>query len=53
MEMKANPSVVVADRINGGVYIEFANGKSGLYPSLLLYEMLPRAEQVVEPDVLA
>ena len=47
METKPNPRVVVADRINGGVFIEFADGQSGLYSSSLLYEVLPQAEQIV------
>jgi len=46
MEMQANPRVVVADRVDGGVFIEFVDGKNALYSSSLLYEMLPRAEQI-------
>jgi len=33
--------------MNGGVYIEFADGQSGLYSSSLLYGILPEAEQIV------
>lgn len=51
METKPKSRVVVADRIDGGVYIEFADGKNGLYPAALLYEMLPKAEQIVEAGV--
>lgn len=51
METKSNPRVVVADRVDGGVFIEFADGKSGLYSSSLLYEILPRAEQVVQTEL--
>ena len=52
MDTNENPRVVVADRINGGVYIEFADGNSGLYSSNLLYQMLPEAKPIVEagPD---
>ena len=47
METNAIPRVVVADRIDGGVYIEFSDGQSGLYSSSLLLEFLPQAEKIV------
>jgi len=50
MEPSTNPHVVVADRINGGVFIEFADGKNALYSSSLLYEILTRAEQLEDAD---
>jgi hypothetical protein len=50
MDTKPPPRVVAADRSNGGVFIEFADGKSGFYSSSLLYEVLPKAEQVIKAD---
>jgi hypothetical protein len=46
MESLLNTRVIVADRIDGGVFIEFADGKSGVYSASLLYGMLPQAEQI-------
>jgi hypothetical protein len=34
--------------VDGGVFIEFSDTKSGLYSSTLLYSMLPQAEQLVD-----
>jgi len=47
METMPSPRVVISDRVDGGVYIEFTDGKGGLYSSSLLFEMLPKAEQII------
>jgi len=52
MNVATHPFVIASDRIDRGVHIEFADGRSAMYSSSLLYEILPRAEQLnhTEPD---
>ncbi len=41
--------VKYADRLSTGMVIVFTDGKQGLFPAALLYEMLPRSEPLPEP----
>jgi hypothetical protein len=58
METTASPCIVAAERIGGGIFIEFDDGKSGLYSAPLLYTWLSQAvtfdlsdaEKQVEPE---
>ena len=40
--------VKYADRLSTGMVIVFTDGKQGLFPAALLYEMLPRSEPLPE-----
>ncbi|MFZ0743310.1 MAG: hypothetical protein WAM85_02840 [Terracidiphilus sp.] len=46
METTSTPQIVAAERMGGGIFIEFDDGKSALYPALLLYGSLHQAIQV-------
>ena len=46
METNTSPHVVISDMVDGGVYIEFADGKNAIYSSRLFYGMLHQAEQI-------
>ena len=48
MEGEGNRSVVSAELSTRGVVITFADGQSALFPSELLYSVLPAAEVI--PD---
>jgi hypothetical protein len=41
--------IVAVDRLDDGVLVEFADGKSGSYPDTLLYSLLDQAHR---PDEL-
>ena len=45
-----SPRIVSADRLDGGVLIEFADGSYAVYSASLLYELLPQFQ--VLPDDL-
>jgi hypothetical protein len=50
METNSSPRVIVADRFDRGVIIEFDDGKRAFYPAFLLYEILPQAQPITEAD---
>lgn len=52
MDDEITPSIIQAQRMNGGVVVEFNNGKSARYTSALLYSIFERAEEFLETEEL-
>jgi hypothetical protein len=48
METKPAHHIAIAERMNGGVLIEFDSGESAIYSASLLYSVLAKAEPL--PD---
>jgi hypothetical protein len=49
--MKSSASIISAERMGDSVFIEFADGKSALYSSSLLYALLPQVDPVNVSDL--
>jgi hypothetical protein len=49
METASEPRVTLAERMEGGVIISFADGKCAVYSASLLYATLSQASHV-DPD---
>ncbi|MGA8729824.1 MAG: hypothetical protein WB608_13820 [Terracidiphilus sp.] len=43
MNTTASPSIVAAERMADGIFIEFDDGKCAFYSAPLLYDCLPQA----------
>jgi hypothetical protein len=50
MDTNATPRIVAAEKMGDIVFIEFDDGKSGLFSAPLLYQLLPQAVAVNPPD---
>jgi hypothetical protein len=42
------PDIIEVERVPAGVLIVFEDGRSALYSTVLLYELLPSAQVVVD-----
>jgi hypothetical protein len=42
--------VIDVDRIGGDIIVYFSDGKCAIYPTSLLWELLPRAREMTESD---
>jgi hypothetical protein len=51
METLANPRVISADKMDGGVVVSFDDGMTALYSASLLRAMLPQAKQMNDADL--
>lgn len=48
MDPNITPRILTAERLTGGVVIQFSDGKCALYSASLLYDTLPKAEELYE-----
>ncbi|MBB5331725.1 hypothetical protein [Tunturiibacter gelidoferens] len=48
MNAPAPTSIVALDRMHGGLFIFFADGKSAFYPDAMLYSLLFLADPISE-----
>ena len=42
------PDIVEAEIVPAGVLIVFQDGQSAIYSTILLYELLPRAQPIID-----
>jgi hypothetical protein len=47
MEIRPDPRILFAERLDNSLIITFDNGKCGLYPAHLLYAVLPQAKDLM------
>jgi predicted RNA-binding protein YlqC (UPF0109 family) len=45
---KMTPEIVEAEKVTGGVLIVFEGGHSAIYSAVLLHELLPKAQPVID-----
>jgi hypothetical protein len=50
MNTNATPRIVATEKMGDVVFIEFDDGKSGLFSAPLLHQLLPQAVAVDSPD---
>ena len=53
MDIKSDLQVVNVDRVDGGIYIEFDNGRCALYVAELLYSIIEQAVPLEKPRLNA
>ena len=52
MDLLEARQIVNADRMSGGMIIKFDDGRCAFYSSALLYETLPKCEELNESDLI-
>jgi hypothetical protein len=45
-----NPRVIEAERMAGGIFMTFDDGKSAVFPASLLREILSQAKEIVDEE---